>query len=79
VSAAEARETAAFEGAKRLFVVAVVAIAGGLAVAGSLDPTTGGVVVVAGWALAIAALHRLGRAGSSRPPPRAKKEEKAAP
>jgi hypothetical protein len=61
-----AAETAAFEKAKRLFVVAAVAIAGGLAVAGSIDTKTGGVLVVAGWILAVAALHRLGRAGSSR-------------
>lgn len=54
--------------AKRLFVIATAAIAGGLAVAGSIDRTTGGVLLLAGWIGGIAALHRLGRAGSERRP-----------
>jgi hypothetical protein len=79
-----AAEADAFEKAKRLFVIAAVAIAGGLAVAGSIDTKTGGVLVVAGWFVAVAALHRLGRAGSSRAPkdaekPKAKAKPKAEP
>lgn len=54
--------------AKRLFVGAAVGIAAGLAIAGSLDRTTGGVLLLAGWIAGIAALHRLGRAGSERRP-----------
>jgi hypothetical protein len=53
-----------FEAAKRLLVLACFGIAGGLAVAGTVDRTTGGVLLLAGWLTAIAALHRLGRAGS---------------
>jgi hypothetical protein len=54
--------------AKRLFVAAAGAIALGLAVAGSVDQRVGGLLLVVGWLVAIAALHRLGRAGSSRRP-----------
>lgn len=43
---------------------AVVGIAVGLAVAGSVHKTVGGVIVLAAWVLGVAALHRLGRAGS---------------
>jgi len=53
-------------GARRLYVGAAVGIAVGLAIAGSLDQTAGGVVVLASWLTAIAALHKLGRAGSDR-------------
>ena len=56
----------AYTRAKKLFVWAVVGIAAGLAVAASVDRTTGGVLLLAGWLAGIAALHRLGRAGSAR-------------
>lgn len=55
-----------FERAARHLVLACAAIALGLAVAGSTDRTTGGLLVLAGWAGAVVALHRLGRAGSAR-------------
>lgn len=55
----------AYASARRLLAVAAGGIAGGLAVAGTLDRSAGGAVVLAGWALAVAALHRLGRAGSA--------------
>jgi hypothetical protein len=57
----------AFERGKRLLLLACAAIAGGLAIAGTMDRSTGGVVLLAGWGIAVAALHRLGRAGSVRP------------
>ena len=60
-------EEAAYARAKRVYLGAAVGIAAGLAIAGSVDQATGGVIVVASWALAVYALHRLGRTGSSRP------------
>ena len=57
---------AAFDRAKRQLVLACAAIGGGLAVAGSVDRTTGGVLVLVGWLVGIVALHRLGRTGSDR-------------
>lgn len=65
-----------FERAKLPMVIAAVAMAAGLAIAGSVDRTParagdpapsvpfGGAIVLAGWVLGIGALHRLGRAGS---------------
>jgi hypothetical protein len=53
----------AFEKSKRHLVVACATIAAGLGTAGSIDPTAGGVLLLAGWGLAILSLHRLGRAG----------------
>jgi hypothetical protein len=50
--------------AKRLLLLACAIVAAGLAVAGTADPTTGGVILVAGWLAGVLALHRLGRAGS---------------
>jgi hypothetical protein len=76
-----------FERAKLPMVIAAVGITLGLAISGSLDRTParagdpapsvpfGGAVVLAGWVVGIAALHRLGRAGSmdrsarATPPP----------
>jgi hypothetical protein len=54
-----------FERAKLPLVIAAVGIAGGLAIAGSVERTVGGAAVVAAWVLGVAALHRLGRAGSA--------------
>ena len=51
--------------ARRLLVVACAVVAVGLAVAGTVDPTAGGVVLLTGWLTGVAALHRLGRAGST--------------
>jgi len=53
-----------YDSAKLRFVGACGAIAVGLAVAGSLDRATGGVIVLIGWIAGVATLHRLGRAGS---------------
>jgi hypothetical protein len=51
---------------KRLLLVACGLVAAGLAVAGTVDPTTGGVILVVGWLAGVGALHRLGRAGSRK-------------
>ncbi|MDB4946850.1 MAG: hypothetical protein JWP97_6384 [Labilithrix sp.] len=61
------RGDAAFERAKRPLFVAIAATVVGLAIAGSLDRTTGGALVLGAWAVGIFALHRLGRVGSDRP------------
>lgn len=55
-----------YEQAKLRFVGACAAIAAGLAIAGTLDRSTGGVIVLLGWIGGVATLHRLGRAGSAR-------------
>jgi hypothetical protein len=52
--------------AKHLFVLSACVIAIGVAICGSFDPTTGGVIVLVGWTASILALHRLGRTGSVR-------------
>lgn len=57
-----------FERAKLPMVLAAIGVAGGLAIAGSVERTAGGAIVLAAWVLGIAALHRLGRAGSVRRP-----------
>jgi hypothetical protein len=56
----------AFDRARRMLVAATGVMAVGLAIAGSVDRTAGGAIVVVAWVLAIASLHRLGRAGSVR-------------
>jgi hypothetical protein len=56
----------AFARIKRQLVLACAAIGAGLAIAGTIDRTTGGVLVLAGWLMGVASLHRLGRAGSDR-------------
>jgi hypothetical protein len=66
----EAESEAVFERAKRPLVLAAVGIAGGLAIAGSVERSTGGALVLAAWVVGVLALHRLGRAGSSVRPPR---------
>ena len=58
--------TTPFDQAKRHLLLACLSIGGGLAIAGSIDRTTGGVLVVAGWLAAVVSLHRLGRTGSDR-------------
>ncbi|MBX3188345.1 MAG: hypothetical protein KF819_15110 [Labilithrix sp.] len=63
---AREREEDVFERAKAPLLLAAAGIAAGLAVAGSVQKTVGGVIVLASWVLGIAALHRLGRAGSRR-------------
>lgn len=55
---------AAFERTRVLFLAAAVGVAVGLAVAGTVDKTAGGVIVVAAWVFGVASLHRLGRAAS---------------
>jgi hypothetical protein len=60
------QDDGAYARAKRIYLAAALGIAGGLAVAGSFDANTGGVIVVASWALAVWALHHLGRTGSTR-------------
>ena len=65
----ESATDVAFEKAKKHLVYAAILLAGGLAIAGALDRSTGGVIVLASWLLGIAALHRLGRAGSERTKP----------
>lgn len=65
-SASAPDDPAPFVKAKKQMVLSCAAIAGGLAIAGSVDRGVGGVVLLAGWLGAVAALHRLGRAGSER-------------
>ena len=55
-----------FARAKLPMLAALGLVSLGLAVAGTIDKTVGGVLVVSAWALGVVALHRLGRAGSSR-------------
>ncbi|MDB5220582.1 MAG: hypothetical protein JWO86_8509 [Myxococcaceae bacterium] len=57
---------ATFAKAKLPMVLAAVGVTGGLAIAGSVERTAGGAIVLAAWVVGIFALHRLGRAGSSR-------------
>ncbi len=69
VSALEFRERCdaherAFEGAVKLLLLAVGAMATGLAVAAVYDPTVGGALVLGSWAGAVVMLHRLGRLGA---------------
>lgn len=55
----------AWESTKRRYVGAAALVTLGLAVAGSLDRTTGGVILLVGWVGGIFGLHRMGRAGST--------------
>jgi hypothetical protein len=64
-----------FERAKLPMILAAVGVAGGLAIAGSVERTAGGAIVLAAWVLGIASLHRLGRAGSVKPEVRDGKPE----
>jgi hypothetical protein len=54
-----------WETTKRRYVGAIALVTLGLAVAGTLDRTTGGVILLTGWIAGILGLHRLGRAGST--------------
>ncbi len=63
---ADASAEIVYAKAKRHLVVSCAMIAGGLAVAGSVDRTAGGVLLLVGWVFAVLSLHRLGRAGSER-------------
>ena len=56
---------ALYETTKRRYLGAAALVILGLAVAGSVDRTTGGVILILGWAAGILGLHRLGRAGSA--------------
>jgi hypothetical protein len=53
-----------YEATKRRYLGAIALVTLGLAVAGTLDRTVGGLILLAGWIAAIMGLHRLGRAGS---------------
>ena len=55
---------AAFDGAKLPMILAAVGVTAGLAIAGSVERTAGGAIVLGAWVVGIVALHRLGRAGS---------------
>lgn len=57
--------TDAYGRAKRLFAAAAGVIALGIAVAATAERTLGGGILLAGWALGLVALHRLGRAGGA--------------
>ena len=60
----EPNDDAAFDRAKLPMLLAAVGVVGGLAIAGSVERTAGGAIVLAAWMIGIVALHRLGRAGS---------------
>lgn len=50
--------------AKKRLVLAMGGVALGLAVAGTVDKTVGGVLLLASWLLGVMALHRFGRTGA---------------
>lgn len=54
----------AFRAARAQLVLGAGIVAVGLAVAGTVDRSIGGVVLLAGWLVAMMGLHRLGRAGA---------------
>ena len=59
-------------------ILAAVGVVGGLAIAGSVERTAGGAIVLGAWVLGIASLHRLGRAGSENRQQAAREPEKPA-
>lgn len=61
-------DDAAFDRAKLPMVLAAVGVVGGLAIAGSVERTAGGAIVLGAWVVGILSLHRLGRAGSKGSP-----------
>jgi hypothetical protein len=50
--------------ARRLLAVGSVVTTLGIAIAGTVERTAGGIVVVVGWAFIIYGIHAFGRAGS---------------
>ena len=64
----ESSKAEPFERAKLPMILAAFGVAGGLAIAGSVEQRSGGAIVLAAWVLGIASLHRLGRAGSMNRP-----------
>ena len=63
----EGDSDATFDRAKLPMILAALGVTGGLAIAGSVERTAGGAIVLGAWVVGIVALHRLGRAGSRRP------------
>jgi hypothetical protein len=57
---------ARLERSRRLLAAGAFAVVCGLGIAGTVSPTFGGVLLVAGWLALVAALHLYGRAGSVR-------------
>ena len=55
-----------WETTKRRYLGAAALIILGVAVAGSVDRTTGGVLMLVGWIAGVMGLHGMGRAGSVR-------------
>lgn len=53
----------AFRAARTQLILGAGVVAAGLAIAGTVDRGIGGVVLLVGWLLAMAGLHRVGRAG----------------
>jgi hypothetical protein len=49
--------------ARRILAIGAGAVATGLVVAGTVSPTAGGAMVVAGWLALVWGLHRFGRTG----------------
>ena len=78
-AAEESPKAEPFERAKLPMILAAVGVAGGLAIAGSVDQRSGGAIVLAAWVLGIASLHRLGRAGSLHRPQSSAEGRSAAP
>ncbi len=48
--------------ARKLVVAGALSAALGAAVAGTVSPTVGGLILLAGWLVLAAAIHRFGRA-----------------
>ena len=59
---------AAERSARAALVVAGSASVSGIAVAGTVSGTAGGILLVIGWLAFVYALHSFGRAGSRREP-----------
>jgi hypothetical protein len=57
---------ASFTRSARQLVLGCAVIVVGLATAGSVDQTAGGVILVVGWVVGVHAMHRLGRSGPDR-------------
>ena len=59
-------DEAAEKRARTLLTRAAAATAIGVAIAGTMSRTSGGVIIVLGWLALVYSLHAFGRAGSSR-------------